>query len=221
MSKPIRILIVEDQPIYVEGLYLILEDQSEIEIVGSVPNGKLALEFLEKHKVDVILLDINMPVMNGYEVSPIILENYPEIKIVMLTIYDNPETIFKMIDIGVSGYLLKESSRLEIMNAIKQVAEDDHFFSSKVLSLYMREKRRLIKLKQNSSSLTKTEKLILSLVVQGFTSSEIANIRHNDKETINTHRRNIMAKLGVRNTASLVREAILQRLVDLDELDKA
>ncbi len=213
----INVFIVDDHSLIREGYKLILKKyKTEINLVGEASNGIEALEFLEtNNNVDVVLLDITMPDMDGFELAKIITEKYPSIKILVLTMHNDEPYIFKMISLGIHGYILKDTTHAELIIALKTVHEGKKFYSNEVSSMML---NRLLRKNETTKKeevleLTTKELEILTLVVQGLTSSEIAEMLLTSNRTVETQRRSVMKKIGVRNTAELVSYAIKNNLV--------
>ncbi|MEL6133603.1 MAG: response regulator transcription factor, partial [Bacteroidota bacterium] len=195
------------QPIYVDGLVAAIQADDMLEVVGTASHGQEALDFLARQEVDVALLDVNMPILNGLETAPIILEKYPYTEIIMLTVYDDTAMIMKFLDLNVGGYVLKDSKSREIREAIHTVHKGGTFYGIEVMkkiTAAMREKLNPAKV----MNLSPREHEILKLVIKEYTTQEIANRLFITKETVDTHRKNIRDKMGVRNTAGMVREAL-------------
>jgi len=190
--------------------------KTEINLVGEASNGIEALEFLKTNtNVDVVLLDITMPDMDGFELAKIITEKYPSIKILVLTMHNDEPYIFKMISLGIHGYILKDTTHAELIIALKTVHEGKKFYSNEVSSMMLNRllhKNETTK-KEEVLELTPKELEILTLVVQGLTSTEIAEMLQTSNRTIEAHRRSVMKKISVRNTAELVSYAIKNNLV--------
>lgn len=213
----INVLIVDDHSLIREGYKLILKKyKNEINLAGEASNGIEALEFLKiNNNIDVILLDITMPDMDGFELAKVIIEKYPSIKILVLTMHNDEPYIFKMISLGIHGYILKDTTHAELIIAIKTVYEGKKFYSNEVSSMML---NRLLHKNESTKKdepieLTSKELEILTLVVQGLTSSEIAELLLTSNRTIEAHRRSVMRKINVRNTAELVSYAIKNNLV--------
>jgi len=213
----INVFIVDDHSLIREGYKLILKKyKTEINLVGEASNGIEALEFLETNtNVDVVLLDITMPDMDGFELAKIITEKYPSIKILVLTMHNDEPYIFKMISLGIHGYILKDTTHAELIIALKTVHEGKKFYSNEVSSMMLNRllhKNETTK-KEEVLELTPKELEILTLVVQGLTSTEIAEMLQTSNRTIEANRRSVMKKISVRNTAELVSYAIKNNLV--------
>lgn len=205
----IRLLIVDDHPIVISGLQNALEGQADIEIVGHVLTAKETMSWLEKTETDVILLDIGLPDMDGIDLCKLIHKQYPTIKIIGLTTYGQVSFITSMLRNGAQGYLYKNTSEHELAEAIRTVYAGGQYLSAEVNDkLIAKATRSLPKHGQLIPKLTRREKEVLELILSESTNQEIANTLFLSISTVETHRMNLCAKLGARNTAGLVKNAI-------------
>lgn len=204
------ILLCDDHPLVIDGMKLILQELDEFQVVGSVHNGKEALEYLSAQPVDILLLDINMPVLNGLEAMKVIQKDFPEVKVIMLSMLDDLNVIKHLIDHGAMGYLMKNAGKDEILETIHTVSKGKKAFDTELLMEMMSLKERRIKTQEHSlfPKLSRREKEILKLIIEEYTTAEIAEQLFISFGTVETHRRNMLNKLGLRNTAGLVRTAI-------------
>jgi len=208
--KPISVLIVDDHPMVIEGLKTLLSDNKAVEVMTHFTNGKDTLEFLEKETIDVILLDVNLPDINGVEMVKLILEKRATIKILGLSTYSEPSIINQMIKNGVKGYLLKNATSDELANAINQAYNDNFYFGTEVQKILADSVSQESK---DLPKLTRREKHILTLIADGKTTNTIAEELFISPLTVETHRRNLMQKLEVSNAASLIKIAIEKKLI--------
>ena len=216
--KKIKILFADDHAIVRDGLRLLFKSDSQFNIIGEAANGAEALELVAKHKPDVAVLDISMPMLNGIEATKIIKEKYPDTKVLILTIHENEEYIQQMILSGADGYVVKNAEKKEIFDGVRAVANNETFFSpsvSKVLleGLIKRTRKNEGTETEVYNNLTKREVEILRLIAEGMTSKEISKNLYISISTVNSHRTNMMKKLNIHDTASLVRFAIQKNLV--------
>ena len=210
----IKVLIADDHKIFREGIISLLKERKDIEIVGEAETGKEVIAILQKQAVDVVLLDINMPEMNGLDTAAIILEQFPKSHILVFSSYDDDRFILKMLQIGVCGYVLKTTSSKELINAIKTIAHGDSFYCKEV-ALKIKEQfaRKKNKSNQSDELLTERETEILKLVAKGFTNNLIAEKLFISPRTVDTHRRNLMQKLKVHNAVELTRYAQKHKII--------
>lgn len=209
----IKVLLADDHQIIKDGIRSLLKDVDDITIVGETENGKQVIEELGKTaEIDVVLLDINMPEMNGIEAAAYIKSKFPKVKILALTMHEEEEYISKILQSGALGYILKKTGKEELIAAIRTVNEGKSYVSKEVGNILF---EKIIKGNpgtdsQNSESpiLTLREKEILNLIANEFTNPEIAEKLFISARTVDAHRRNLLEKLGVKNTAGLVKYAI-------------
>lgn len=214
----IRVFLVDDHTVLRTGLRTLLADQPALTVVGEAGNGLELLAQLPDAPADVVLLDINMPQLDGAATAQQLQEQYPEIKILVLSMLDAEEHIFRMLDAGAMGYVLKSAGLDEIVHGIRTVAAGRHFLCSEVgySALYkLRNSADLSTTTEHpaASTLSKRETEVLQLIAEGLTNGEIADKLFTSKRTIETHRQNIITKTQMKNTASLIRFAVSERLV--------
>lgn len=213
MRKNINILLVDDHLLIRQGIKLLLKSSSNIKIVGECSNGIQALKYLEENtNPDVILMDINMPEMNGIEATRIISKKYPNTNVLALTMHSELENIVNMIDAGAKGYILKDNQASEIEIAIKTVADSKPYYSNEV-SKVMINSLLINNTTSNSTELSDRELEILSLIVNGNSNGEIGNKLKISSRTVETHKRNILRKLNLRNTAEMIKYALENNMV--------
>lgn len=209
---PIRILIADDHPLIAEGIKNTFENQSGFLVVGVVNNGREVIGFIENELVDIVLLDINMPEMDGIECAKIILSDFKEIKVAMLSMYQESSIIKSLIEIGVKGYMLKTIPSDELLLAIKSIHNGKEYFTSDVTKALISEDNstsfnQFIKKSPLLKELTSREKEIIKFISQGFTNTQTGEKLFISPRTVDTHRTNIMRKLDIHNVASLIRFA--------------
>lgn len=213
----IKIALVDDHLLFREGIKAIFNDKDDMEITIEASDGAQFLTTLRNvvAKPDVVLLDIRMPNLDGYETAKILLEEYPEMKIIILTMHEEERHIIRMIELGVNGYLMKNSSPEEVIDCIESVMEYDYYFNNKITNI-MR-KVMLYKGKRTADNfiydLTEREKEVLELICKEFTAKEIGEKLFISFRTVEGHRKKLLSKLNVRNTAGLVVLALKHEIV--------
>ena len=211
----IKVILADDHQVVLDGLTLLISSRDDIKILGAVSNGQEVLDLMEKGTADITVLDIDMPVMNGVETTKAIKEKYPDTKVLILTMHDEPEFISEMINLGADGYILKDIGREEFMEAIETVASGTAFYSGGVTEAIMQGlKTPAPEVKDDTEELTEREKEILQLIVKEMTTNEIAEALFISSHTVESHRKNLISKLNVRNTAGLVRYAFEHGLAE-------
>jgi two-component system NarL family response regulator len=202
MTHPIRVLIVDDHPMVAQGISAILETYDDIEVVGTLCNGREAIDQIAQLDPDVMLLDLNMPLVNGLNATEIILEQRPDTRILILSMHDSPEYISTALRHGAMGYLLKDVPTEEIKLAIDAVMSGARYLCAgaesaiKPVGGNMRE------------ALTSREQTILLELAVGKSNKEVACALDISVRTVETHRKNIKRKLGIASTAGLTRYAM-------------
>ncbi len=206
----IRVFIVDDHPVVIEGIHSLLQNEKNIEWAGQAMNAQSCLGFFVNNTADVILMDISMPGMDGVELCAVMKEKYPGIMILGLSTFNQGLYIKKMMGNGASGYILKNSSKEELIKAIHAVHEGSIFFSGEVGQVLQEYQKSL---KHELPVLSVREKEILGLIAEGYTNPQIAEKIFLSSFTVDSHRKNLLAKLKVKNTASLIRLAVEQKLI--------
>jgi DNA-binding NarL/FixJ family response regulator len=202
----IRVLIVDDHAILRDGIRSILESQDDVIVIGEASDGVEALEYVKRLWPDIVLMDISMPKINGLEATRLIKEQFPSVKVLILTQHDNREYITPALQAGAAGYVLKRSGRREMLNALRQVYEQGAFLTGKVTQEVLQEYSQNGNGNDDSElDLTEREDQVLRLIVDGKSNKEIALHLGISPKTVSVHRTNIMTKLNVQNTVDLIR----------------
>lgn len=215
--KKVKILLADDHQIIRDGIRSLLTEVADFEVCGEASNGVEVIDFLENNPIDIVLMDINMPEMNGIEATTVLKEKFPKVKVLTLTMHDEDKYIMKMIQAGALGYILKNTDQQELLSAIKTLSDGNTFFSRKVSDRIMAHLSNPQKAKQQvveGTPLTEREVEILKLIADGLTNQEIAEQLYISPRTVDTHRRNLLQKLGVKNTAGLVKYAFKYELTE-------
>ncbi len=210
----IRVAIVDDHKLLIDGLKLIIGQEEDIEIVFVAYNGQQIISQLEEDNVDIVLLDIDLPVLNGIETCKVIKERFPETKVLVLTTHDKGAFIQQMLKAGALGYVLKNAAPEELVIAIRKVNEGITYLTPEANLTLMNTLRNEHNQKQTFlPELTRREKEILNLIADELTTKEIAQKLHLSENTIETHRRNLLSKMNVRNVAGLIKVALSRGLI--------
>jgi len=204
------ILIVDDHQIMREGLGTLLEQEKGFQVVGDASNGREAIDMVEKHHPDVVIMDINMPDMNGTEATRRIKKVFPATRIVALSMHSDKHYVIEMLRAGASGYLLKDCSRSDIVNAVRTVARNKSYLGPDITGIIIEDYVRQSQAEASVDlpELTHKEREILQLIAEGKTSKEIAALLDIAPKTVETHRANIMHKLDLHTVAELTKYAI-------------
>lgn len=208
----IKVLLVDDHPLVLEGIRAIIETYSHIEVVGATSNAREALNISGRTEPDVVMMDINMPDLNGLDAIELFKEQHPKTRLLMLSMHDSREYISTSVMYGASGYVLKDVSTSEIIAAIEAVAAGGTYFSSGVSDVLM----RIQDAQKSCGPLTTREQSVLLLIAEGKSSKDVALLLDISIRTVETHRKNIKKKLGIGTTAGLTRYAIENGLIGLE-----
>jgi len=213
--EKIRIIIADDHQVFRDGIIAILEDEPNFEVIGDAADGRQVLDLLMSKTPTLILMDISMGGANGIETTKLVKEKYPNIKVLALSMHEESDYILKMIEAGAAGYLLKDAGSNELIKAIKIVAEGSTYYSQQASAAIIQQLSNRNKKAKNIESvpLTKREKEVLQLIVEEYSNPEIAEKLFISIRTVDTHRRNLIDKLNVRNSVGLVKYAIKHDLI--------
>ena len=211
-----KVVIVEDHKLFREGLKSLLFDKEGLEVVGEAGDGIEAIRTVKRCRPDLILLDLSMPKMNGISVMKEIKGQFPEIKIMALTIHESDQYVLEAFDAGADGYCLKDAGRNELMVAVDSVLQGKRYISpsisDNVLEGYLTGRKKL-KSKTSWDTITQREREVLKLLGEGYQNKEISDMLHISVKTVEKHRANIMNKLDLHNAAALTAYAIEHGLV--------
>ncbi len=216
---PIKVLIIDDHQLIIDGLKSLLQDEKDIVFVGGVNSMAQAIEFINEHKVDVALADINMPGGSGIETTRKLKEIDPDIKVLALTMHEDVNMITQMAEAGASGYILKRTNMNEVLEAIRIVSENGSYLGRDVQSILLENLR--VKQPQQAqvnkdapARLSTREREILELIAAEYCTIDIANKLFISERTVETHRRNILTKTKTKTVVGLVRYAIANGIID-------
>ncbi len=215
MEVVYNIVLVDDHTLFRNGLKGLLEHYCGCRVVAEASDGEEFLEILPRLQVDVVLLDIDMPRMNGFEAAAKALAKYPDLKIITLSMHGDEDYYFKMVSIGVKGFLLKSSDIDEVSTAIQTVVKGGSYFSQELLRTLVGSLKSAPSSEFVHESLSQRELEILLLICKGLSNQEIADTLFISKRTVDKHRANILDKTNCKNTANLVVYAIEHALVEI------
>ena len=207
----IQLLIADDHQVLLDGFVSIFDAVDQIKVVDTATNGREVLEKLHGTEVDIALLDINMPELNGVETCKQISRRYADTKVIALSMYDNPSYVKRMIKHGAMGYLLKNDTAQEIIKAIETVHEGERYFSSQlknILNSFEPEHRT-----HYEAQISSRELEVLQLIAEGFTDQQIADQLFISIHTVNSHRKKLLLKFDARNTAELVKKTLEKGII--------
>jgi len=210
----ISVIIADDHQMFIDGIKVLLEKDHNISIVGESLNGQLLLDLLQRKKTDIVLVDINMPKMDGLDVTKIIRKKYPHLKVIILTMYNTKQYITSMLAAGASGYILKNAGKDELVKAIQTVYNGETYYSQEVTAAVMDSFRKKESLQNTTPVFTKREKDVLRLLAEDLTAAAIADKLNISHHTVDAHRKNMLSKCNVRTTVGLVKFALERGLID-------
>lgn len=213
-NKKIQIIIADDHPIFRSGLKQIIEEDEGIEIIGYAENGEKALEKIDELNPEIALLDIDMPKMTGLQVLKQMKKSRSTTKVIFLTVFSSEDIFDEAMELGVSGFVLKDCAANDIVDCIYKVAEDNYYISPSISNLLVSRRDKIKKLEKerpNLMDLTKTELTILKSISEGKTSKEIADEMFISYKTVENHRSNMSSKLGLKGSFSLIKFALENR----------
>jgi two-component system, NarL family, response regulator NreC len=210
----IRILICDDHMLFVEGVKAMLRNESSLEILGEARDGRQAIDLAQQLKPDVLLMDISMPDMNGFEATRRVHKAEPAIKVLILTMHDEEELVARCLEAGASGYIIKDAPASQLMYAIEAVYRGEKYLSpavlNKVIGGYVQNSTRP---KTSYDRLTSREREILKLLAEGLSVKDIAIHLNLSVKTVEAHKYNLMKKIDVHDRAELIKYAIQKKLI--------
>jgi len=209
--KKIRLLLADDHTIVREGLRSLIDSAEDMEVVGEVGDGRAALKKVEEIELDIVLMDIRMPGLNGIEATRQIKKHFPDVKVLILSMHPDDEYVLEALRAGASGYILKQAAHEELFTAIRAVYRNDVFLSpsvsKKVVETYIQSNKSVIMESSVLDKLTQREREVLQLIAEGKSSKEISSLLFISPNTVETHKAHLKEKLGLRKTADLIRYA--------------
>ena len=221
MNYNIRLAIADDHEIFRDGLALMLSKQQDVSLVGQAGNGRELLELVGAEQPDIVMTDIKMPVMDGIEATRLLLQKFPDLKIIALSMFDEENLIVDMLEAGARGYLLKNADKQEILEAINNVFEDKTYYcrhtSARLASMIVKSRFNPYR-KTEPVSFNEREKEIIRMICQQCTTQEIGEKLFLSKRTVEGYRTKILEKMNVKNTAGVVIFALRHHLITEKEL---
>ena len=206
------VIIVDDHKLFRDGLSFIVREIDSFEVIGEASNGKAFLKLLEEKKPDLVLMDIKMPEMDGIEASKIALQKYPDLNVLVLSMFDDEQYYNTMIDIGVRGFILKDADSAELKVAVNKVCEGNSYFSQELLLKIIKNKTTVTNI-----NISKREIEVLTYICKGLANYEIAEILNISLRTVERHRANLLEKTGSSNSIKLVLFAIRNNIVNINK----
>jgi len=208
-----RVLIADDHQMFVDGLKSLLEEEKELLVVGEAKDGFEVLDICDREQVDIVIMDINMPRMDGIQTSRELSKKHPSIKILGLSMYNDRDYISDILKAGALGYVLKNTGKESLLNAISTLRSGSNYLSEEVSKTLLSTFIRNVPYEHAMEKLSDREKGVLDCIASGLTTQEIGEKLFISKNTVETHRKNLLYKLKARNTAELVNNAYKHRLI--------
>ncbi len=214
MEQKLNIIIVDDHEFFRSGLKMVINRLKYARVIGEATNGREFLELLRHKEPDIVLIDIQMPLMNGIEATRLALEEFPDLKIVALTMFDDEEYVQSMIDAGAKGFLLKNITREVLDQALLAIQDGKNYYSPELWEFFA--KKVVSEPKQDDDvQLTRREREILRLICDGLSNKEIADRLFISERTVIGHKSNLLAKTNTKSSVGLLSYAIKNRLVEI------
>jgi len=216
MTQKIKIMIVDDHPVVREGLKQLLEIDDDTEVVAEASSGLECLQLLERYCPDIVFMDVKMPGISGIETTRLVCQRYPNVKVIMLTIYSDNQYVTEAIQVGAKGYILKKVNRDELIKIIHHVMEGEAFLDSTLAAKvfdHLRKDKKTFK-ETAKARLTQREFEVLRDIVAGLTDHNIAESLYISKHTVRSHIKSLYRKLGVSSRSQAVAKAIHERIIN-------
>lgn len=217
MSSPIRVLLTDDHEIILDSLSLLLSRIDGVEVVGTLNDSRQVVDFLQENEVDILLTDMDMPLLNGINLTLQVRQQFPQIKVLMLTVSEDADKIREAFRAGISGYVMKRAGKAELEKAMKTLARGEKYFSESVMTQLMALPVDTIRPSDEAPApitpLTDREIEIIKLVAQELSTNAIADKLFISPGTVETHRHNILRKLGVKNSIGIIKYAVKHGLL--------
>ncbi|MFY9310579.1 MAG: response regulator transcription factor [Bacteroidia bacterium] len=216
LKETFKIFILDDHQMLIDGLKALLQNEHQYKLCGTAQDAVQALQLIENNTPDIILSDINMPGMNGIEFTREVKRKYPSVKVIALSMFNGQPAISDMLDAGASGYILKNTGKEELLNALQKVASGGMFFSDEVAAEIMKSMNDRNQKKEPAVEihLTKREKEIIQLIAKEYSNAQIGEALFISERTVETHRKNIFQKVNTKTVVGLIKFAIENKLID-------
>lgn len=216
MEEEVKILMVDDHQMFIDGIKALLRKEDRYKITAEALNAKTALKLLDKEPFNIVITDISMPEMNGIELAKIIKEKYPQVKVLVLTMFNNQEVAEQVMISEAEGYILKNTGKKELVNALETISNNGTYYSREVLTHLMQKVKKEKEIEKACIYLTERELEVLKLICNEYSSDQIAEILFISRRTVDTHRIHIYEKTGCKTIVSLIKFAIKNELVEVD-----
>ena len=212
MKTITNIFLVDDHQMFLDGIFSILNESKDYNIVGTAKDGEQVLKILHNFNVDIVITDIEMPKIDGLELTKIIKERHPNIKVLITSSHAESEKIRSAITNKADGYLMKNTGKVELLKALKKIGKGETYFANEIKTI-LNTSIQASKKEEKKANLSPREKQVLCLIAQEKSTHEITELLFISKNTVETHRKNMMRKIGAKNMVGLVKYAIKEKLI--------
>lgn len=219
MDAKVKVLVVDDHEIVRQGIKMVLETDPDLEVVGEASSGEEAIEKVRELSPSVVVMDIGMPGLSGFEATRRIRQSHPDVQVLALTVHDSEAYVFQMLQAGATGYVVKRAPAAEVITAVKRAYRGESVLHPSVAKLLIKDYLSRVERGEEASydTLSDREREILKLIAEGQTNKEIAELLFLSVKTVQAHRANLMRKLGMHDRTELVKYAIRKGIIGLDE----
>jgi two-component system response regulator NreC len=219
MTAAMKVLVVDDHEVVRQGIKMVLETDPELEVVGEAASGEDAIDRVRELRPNVVVMDIGMPGLSGFEATRRIRQSNPEVQVLALTVHDSEAYVFQMLQAGATGYIVKRAPAVEVIQAVKRAYRGEAVLHPSVAKLLIRDYLSRVEKGEEASydTLSDREREILKLIAEGKTNREMADLLYLSVKTVQAHRANLMRKLGMHDRTELVKYAIRKGIIGLDE----
>lgn len=213
-DQTVNLLIADDHQVFIDGLKIHIQKDKRFKVIAEALNGRDALEKIKTQNIDLIITDISMPEMDGVELTRMVKKDFPEIKIFVLTMHNDRETVSEILMAEADGYVLKNTNKNQLLEALNSIADGNTYYSKEILSIMMEKVRKEKKQEEETRELSEREIEVLRLIAQEYSSEQIAEKLFISRRTVDTHRLHIFEKTKAKTIVGLIKFAIRNGLVE-------
>lgn len=214
MNKELKIVIADDHQMFIDGVRALLKKENSLNFVHESLNAEGALEYIREHAVDLLITDVSMPGMSGTELAKIVKTEFPAVKILVLTSFKDPAIIHEVLQAEAEGYILKNTGKQELLNAIGHIMDEGSFYSNEVMTLMLQHSKKTIAQQKNKVELSVRELEVLQLICEELTTANIAEKLFISTHTVDTHRKSILAKTQSKTIVGLIKYAFQNNILE-------
>lgn len=216
-NRTFSVIIADDHQMFIDGLKALLKKEKHLHLSGEVCNGSVALDLIKKNQPDLLITDINMPGLSGVELTKEVKSRFPEVKVLVLSMFNDRDIVSEILMAEAEGYILKNTGKPELITAINRILDNSTYYCNEVINIMMARVKKQQKVEKNTASLTPREIEIIKLIMEEFSSEEIADKLFISKRTVDTHRKNIIHKTNTRTLVGLIKFAIENNLIEINQ----